>query len=351
MSNALVVTGMVARTSLGDAVSAAAAARARLARPGPLERLAFDPEEGSIPVTGHPIPAVTGFQGEARLLALLGPALGELAALPPPLGGEPLAFLLAAPDLDRRGREAGSEPSRVSGFLELLVARTGTRVPPELRHTFPGRTGVARALQAARELLSQERAGACVVAAVDSLCDDLALDALAATRRLKTEDNPVGCQPGEGAVVLRVETAEHARRRHAPSLGRIGALGLSREPRTGDLPPLGEGLFGALQALGEPDPSAVGPALLVLDRNGESERASDWGYCLVRLKARSSSLADAPAWDPAISFGDTGTVSAALGVVLAMRGFTRGYAPSASAVVLSSAEDGGRAAIRLYGSA
>ena len=348
MSSALVVTGMVARTSLGNAVSAAAAARARLARPGPLERLAFDTEEGPVPVTGHPIPGVTGFQGEARLLALLGPALKELAALVPPPGGEPVAFLGVVPDLDRRGREAGSAPVRVSGFLDLLVARSGAKIPPELRQLFPGRTGVARALQSARELLSQARAGVCLVAAVDSLCDDLALDALAATGRLKTEDNPVGCQPGEGAVVLRVETAEHARHRHAPVLGRIGALGLAREPRTGDLPPLGEGLLAALQALGEPEPSVAGAPFLVLDRNGETERASDWGHCLVRLKSRNASLAEAPAWDPAISFGDTGAASAALGVVLAMRGLARGYAPSPSAVVLSSAEDGGRSAIRLY---
>lgn len=348
MSRALVVTGMAARTSLGDAVSAAAAARAGLARPAPLEHTTFDEDEGNVPVTGHPVRAVTGFQGEARLLALLGPALKELSAASRTTPTDPIALLVAVPELDQRGRQAGATPMRVPGFLDRLVARTGAKIPSELRHTFPGRTGVARALQAARELLAQGRVQACLVGAVDSLCDDLAVDALAAAGRLKTPDNPVGCQPGEAAVALRVETAEEARRRLTPVLARVGALGLAREPRSGDLPPVGEGLLAALQALGEAEPAAGGAAFLVLDRNGETERASDWGHCVVRLRQRGLPLAEAPSWDPAISFGDTGAASAALGAVLTMRGFARSYAPGASAVVVSCGEDGERSAVRLH---
>ena len=348
MSRALAVTGMAARTSLGDAVSAAAAARAGLARPAPLERTTFDEDEGDVPVTGHPVPTVTGFQGEARLLALLGPVLEELSAPAGTTATERIALLVAVPDLDQRGRESGATPARVPGFVERLVARTGAKIPAELRHIFPGRTGVARALQAARELLAQGRVEACLVGAVDSLCDDLAVDALAAGGRLKTPDNPVGCQPGEAAVALRVETAEEARRRQTRVLARVGALGLAREPRSGDRPPVGEGLLAAFQALGDAEPAGGGGTFLVLDRNGETGRASDWGHCVVRLRQRGLPLSEAPTWDPAISFGDTGAASAALGAVLAMRGFARSYAPGTSAVVVSSGEDGERSAVRLH---
>ena len=74
------ITGIGANTSLGGAVSACAAVRARLARPRELPRMAFDAEEGAVPVVGHPVPTVAGFQGEARLLSLAIPALRELVS-------------------------------------------------------------------------------------------------------------------------------------------------------------------------------------------------------------------------------------------------------------------------------
>ncbi len=340
------VTAMAANTSLGDTVTACAAVRARLSRPAPLDRQAFDDEEGPKPITGHPVPAVAGFQGEARLLSLALPAVKSLVASMP---NEEVGLVLALPDVAARAKVAGVQAPRSIGLLNRLLGLTGLRTSPPLCQTFPsGHAGFAMALQAAMQLLAQGRVAACVVGGVDSLCDDLALDAFAAASRLKTGINPVGLQPGEAAAFLLIETPNSARRRNVPPLALLTGVTLAREPRGDDPPPVGEGLAQAVLQLA----AATGPlppreTFFVLDRNGEAIRASDWGYCQRRLVAKMPGLLPAPEWDPAISFGDTGAASGALAAQLVTRGYARGYAPGRTAVLLSSSDGGGRAAIRI----
>jgi 3-oxoacyl-[acyl-carrier-protein] synthase-1 len=343
------VTGLGASTSLGDARTAAAAARARLARPAPLDALAFVEEDGAVPVVGHPVPAVKGFQAEARLLSLALPALRSLleaAALP---AGEPVALLAALPDLAARAQASGSEPPPRLALLERLARHAGLAVAPDLGQAFAeGAAGFAQAVSAALELLAQGRVAACVVGGVDSHCDDQGIDALAAAGRLKTDDNPVGLQPGEAAAFLLLERSSDARRRKAPVLAQVSGAAQAREPRTGDRPPVGQGFQAALQGLARSSGALPGEGLfLVLDRNGEAWRAADWGNALVRLAKPLPAVASAPDWDPAVSFGDTGAASGALGALLAARALSRGYAPGRCAVVLSSTESGGRGAVRI----
>jgi hypothetical protein len=67
----------------------------------------------------------------------------------------------------------------------------------------------------------------------------------------------------------------------------------------------------------------------------------------LQLADREPRLRDCPAWMPAMSFGHTGAASGGLGVATVFRAFQRGYAPSASALVLSSSDSGERGAIHL----
>ena len=123
---------------------------------------------------------------------------------------------------------------------------------------------------------------------------------------------------------------------------------MATEPRTGSDEPMGQGLFAALRQLATATgPVATGQAFFVLDRNGETSRANDWGHCLLRLTARMPGLLPAVQWDPAISLGDTGAAGGALGAQVAIRAFARRYAPGSCGIVMSTSEGGARAALRI----
>jgi 3-oxoacyl-[acyl-carrier-protein] synthase I len=343
------ITGIGANTSLGGAVSACAAIRARLARPRELPRMAFDAEEGPAPVVGHPVATVAGFQGEARLLSLAIPALRELVSSTGLDISAEVALCIGLPDLEARGRAAsGAGPPKLR-LLDRLVEYSGVRVSPHARHAIPaGHAGFALALSAALDLLAQGRTAACIAGGVDTLCDDLAIDALAAQERLKTDDNPVGLQPGEAAAFVLLESADAVRRRKAPVLAHLAGIAAAEDPRTKDDPPVGEGLALALGRLAtESGALPPGETWFLSDRNGEAIRANDWGYCQQRLTARMPRLLPTPEWNIATSLGDTGAASGALGAAVAIRAFVRAYAPGRCAVIVSSSDDRRRTAVRV----
>jgi 3-oxoacyl-[acyl-carrier-protein] synthase-1 len=345
----LAVTALASNTSLGDVVTACAAVRAGLSRPGELDQLAFEDESGPVPIMGHPVVTVSGFQGESRLVSLAFPALRALLADRPIASGERACFFVASPDLPARATLAGAPAPRESRFLERLVAMSGLAVPPNLRRDFPlGPTGFVSAIQSAIQAVSQREADVCVVGGVDSLCDDLALAALAAGGRIKTADNPVGLQPGEAAAFILLEGVDGARRRKAEISAVIKGIGEARETRSGNDPTVGEGLTQAIRVLAAASGPLEAPGtFFVVDCNGEPARASDWSWCQQRLLAEMPGVFPAPEWYPAISYGDTGAAGAALGTQLAVRAFARGFAPGRCAVILSSGNEGARSAIAL----
>jgi 3-oxoacyl-[acyl-carrier-protein] synthase-1 len=347
---AAVVTGIAANTSLGDAVTTCAAVRARLARPTALDAEVWTEEEGAVPVIGYPVASVEGFQGEARLLALALEPLSRLwreAELP---ASPEVGLLLAVPGLPRRAASSGAvAPPPGRNLLDRLVSLAGLPPSGKWRRTFQsGHAGFASAVDAALKLLAAGEVQACIVGGVDSLCDQAALDALATTEQLKTPDNPVGLQPGEAAAFLLLERPELPRARSARVLARISGVGIASQPQTGKEEALGQGLLASIQQLlAATGPVSPSGAFFVLDRNGETARANDWGYCLQRLTRRIPGLLPATQWDPATSLGDTGAASGALGVQLAIRAFVRGYAPARCGIVVSASETGGRAALRV----
>jgi 3-oxoacyl-[acyl-carrier-protein] synthase-1 len=335
-----VITGLSANTSMGDAVTACAAARARMARPAPLDAVAFDLEDGAEPIVGHPVPTVSGFQGEARLLSLGIPALRELAKDGALDSLGEVGFFLGLPD------HPAPSPSKL---LDRLLSMSGLPNEPTHREAFPaGHTGFALAVRAAIQTFEEGRLKACVVGGIDSLCDDLALDSL--EDRLKTGSNPVGLQPGEAAAFVVLEAPSWARRRKAQVRAMVTGVAVAREPRAREDFPVGQGLTQAIAQLeAEGGPTPAGGTFFVLDRNGENIRAADWGYCQQRLTKKMKGLLPAPEWDLATNFGDTGAASGALGTLMVVRGFERGYASRPCGVVLSSSDGGERAALRIEG--
>jgi 3-oxoacyl-[acyl-carrier-protein] synthase-1 len=297
---------------------------------------------------GHPVVDVAGFQGEARLLALALPALEELLAEAGADGPAKTALFLAVPSLTERAELAGANAPASLGLLEQLCELGGPG-PLTLTRTFcDGPVGFALALQAASAALASRTADRVIVGAVDTWCDDLALEALEAHGRLKGPENPVGLQPGEAAAFLMLERSEDLRSASRGALASVTLVGLGQETGAEGALPRGQGLTDAIgQLLDQAGPLPAGKTWFVLDLNGEERRAYDWGCCSASLGLRAPGLLPAPVWLPAMSFGDTGAAGAALGVQLVLRSLARGYAPGTCAVVLSSADDGRRTAIRL----
>jgi 3-oxoacyl-[acyl-carrier-protein] synthase-1 len=343
------VTSMGANTSLGTAVTACAAARAGLSRRTAFDREVADAEEGFVPLIGHPIAAVSGFEGEARLLALALPALLDLLK---DVGRTPLertGLFLALPDLATRAKMAGASLPRSVGLADRLCKMIGLPVNNSATRTFPdGPVGFALAMRAGMDWLAAGQSNTAIVGAVDSLCHDVALDALAAQDRLKGGDNSSGLQPGEGAAFLLLESGDDVRRRAAKPIASLTAIGMGKESGGDDDLPRGQGLRDAImQLVAQSGTLPARETWFILDLNGEERRANDWGCCYPQLRLQIPDLLPRPEWYPATSFGDTGAASAALGVQMAISGFSRAYAPGPCAVVLSSSDDGRRAAIRI----
>jgi 3-oxoacyl-[acyl-carrier-protein] synthase-1 len=71
----------------------------------------------------------------------------------------------------------------------------------------------------------------------------------------------------------------------------------------------------------------------------------EWGHALVRLLERWPAVHEPVLWYPATSFGETGAASGPLAVCMAVSAVARGYAPAANAVIASSSDGSGRAAV------
>ncbi|MBZ4417606.1 hypothetical protein [Myxococcus sp. RHSTA-1-4] len=212
-----------------------------------------------------------------------------------------------------------------------------------------GHVAFARALQAAREVLTARKVGACLVVAVDSLLSPPTLRQLALSRRLKTEDHPVGFIPGEAGVALLLRPATGRPDASAPSAVILQDVCVleSPEPERAD----GRDLAACVERVLPPGTPASEEPLLVSDHNGEQRRALEWGSLLQRLRMERPEWRLERSWFPALGFGETGVVSGALGVCVTLRGLQRGYARSRSGVVLSSEDrQAPRAAILLSSS-
>jgi 3-oxoacyl-[acyl-carrier-protein] synthase-1 len=162
--------------------------------------------------------------------------------------------------------------------------------------------------------------------------------------RLKTGDSPVGLRPGEAGACILLESDAAARRRGAEILAYVAgtAQGEERASLFSGEVNLGAALGAAIASVW-PEPAEAELDLLA-DLNGEEWRARELAGARARLGAR---LARAHLILPAMSLGETGAASGAVGVCLAVRAFVRGYHHGGQALVTSSAEHGHVAAIRL----
>jgi len=353
----LAVTAVGLVSSLGlDATTACAAARAGVARPAPLDAWVTPPStEDPVPAVGHPIgPFTRGFDGPGRLLRVAELGSRSLAeAAPAEVLGRarwvvagPEALPTAPPfdadaDEEVADEEGGPEDDLVADDVTRAKARlgaalatgSGVAIRQDRLTVFDGRVGFALGLRLALDRL---RTGeACVVGAFDSLIRSSVVERLAEHERLDQSGPTPGLAPGEGAVFLVLERGPDR-----PALGLVRDAAVADEAAHlyAGLPATGRALAALAQAL-----AGTTAPWLIADCNGEPFRSAEWGHALVRAPALREGLEAATY--PALSFGDTGAASGALGLAVALRAFARGYAPAPAALVLSAEATARRSAV------
>ncbi|MEX1367488.1 MAG: hypothetical protein AB1Z98_30450 [Nannocystaceae bacterium] len=352
----LCVTGIGAVSAVGfDAPTACASIRAGITRPAAIPGLIdVDPESQEMEaVHGHPVGTLgDGFTGPARWLQLLEPCLLDLChngALPPWedqvfWGGTVVFVITPYLDSERYHPNPRCTPDAIHAALIVPLRRLlGDRFQPRSIQVLPrGRIGVFEVVaqfQRMRQTSGFERA---LVVAVDSWLDGHSLSYLMTMRRLKNNANPVGLSPGEGAFAVLLEPHRSAQHRQA-GLGpviRRSSYGAELSCLLADERSDGIGLAAqVLRVLRGVTPSLPYPTH-ILDLNGESWRAAEWGGAMVRLQSGGLELADGRQWLPALSVGEVGAGASILGMVIAARAFARNYA-GGPAVLLSSSDEHG----------
>lgn len=354
------ITVAAMSSCLGPLITACAAFRAGLSRARASREFQYFPAEDitPLPLMTCAIPDVTfGFSAAGRLTAILCETLLDLqerVALQE-LGADTALFLVLPDPLERdfpmRADLMEDEAARreVLGNFVLKQAFDNLRIVWRgggWRFFSGGHVAFARALQAAREALASRRVGACLVLTVDSLLSPPTLRQLASQRRLKTVDQPVGFIPGEAGVALLLQPIVGRGSANVPSPVYLQDVCVMEAPDPQRID--GRALAACVEQVLAPDATASEEPLLVGDHNGEQRRASEWGNLLFHLRTAHSAWGFERSWFPALGFGETGVVSGALGVCVALRGFERGYARARSAVVLTSEDrQAPRAAILL----
>jgi 3-oxoacyl-[acyl-carrier-protein] synthase I len=348
----LPITATGAVTAVGlSAHASCAAVRAGVSRPRPLQhfRVLEQDSQELVPVTGHPVDGLTdGFNMVGCWLRLARACVEDCiasGALPAPTSRafwERTLVIAALPyPAGPRFGSSGTEADLVDALVEPLCRQLGLETGVSSGSAVGlGHASVVEAVQRAAAALAAGSAERALVVAVDAMTDPLTLQWLAASGRLKTDENPTGVSPGEAAGCFLLETPPSAKRRGAPSICTVSSAARATEPIAED--PLGarsgralaDTIRGALEKVGGPAPHA---AEVFADLNGETWRAQEWGMALVRL---GSTLVIPRLHLAAASLGDTGAASAGVAVCHAIHLFRRGGLRGERALVVSSSEAG-----------
>jgi 3-oxoacyl-[acyl-carrier-protein] synthase I len=335
----VVSTGMACCVGLG-AEAACAAMRAGISM---FEELPYFDNSGE-PIVGTVLPDLKpGLRGSERLVEILSLAVSDCLA-----DGqhEPSSVALLV---------GLAEPKRPGGGGELAETIVGTvqqklgvRFHPHWSRAFArGHTAGFEALGAARELLRQERVGACLICGVDSYINANSLAWLERHWRLKTPDNSDGVIPGEAAAAVLLQNLGAAQDSTADAV-RVTGLGFAKESVDvfSEEPLLGLGLTEAARAaLGEAGLEFHEIDLRLSDVTGEHYGFKEQALMLARLMRQRRE--EFPIWHCADSIGDTGAAAGICQLVMAFHAFRKRAATADRVICFTSAVPGDRAVVVL----
>ncbi len=173
----------------------------------------------------------------------------------------------------------------------------------------------------------------CLVVGVDSHLGPEQLDILDYSGRLHSVNNSWGFTPGEAAGVCLLASGRLVNRFQLKALAEVQAISIASENKLLGTKTIcmGEGLSSAFGGVLNKD-ELINHSYC--DLNGETYRADEFGFAVCRTSQffhdASSFTAAAQCW------GDVGTASAPLQVVLATSAWTRGYSNGPVALAWSS---------------
>lgn len=376
-ADGLHVSAVGACCSLGDAITACAAARAGIVRIQELKCMNFsdraefgrEQPDGFPPVRGHLAVGIPeGFCGVARAVRLSEFALQDLLRqrqlIPNTLPRYGFHLILSDSFLgdhfaDRFPDSTGEDDIAPSDTFRHETARLPSRIlnrcdlpiPEANRQVFySGNAGLVRAVHEAQQRIARGDFDACIVGGVESCAEPSPLLWAASLNQLKTNDNPCGYIPGEAAAFFLLEKsdAQGFGGQRCPSLSASAEANDERDLFT-EHSPTGDGLAEAIACVLARHTNALASLRFVIaDLNGTEFKALDWGYALLRLRQMlGADLAALPLWIPAMHFGETGAAVGPLAICWAAQAFARRYAPGDTALIWLACNSGRRAAIMI----
>ncbi|WNG16008.1 hypothetical protein [Cystobacter fuscus] len=343
MSTSLEVVAVGARTPVGyTAESSAAAVRAGISR---YAEYPFADAQGKPVVIASDGLLDPKLEGRERLLPLLESALGEVEVKlgPEALQRSRLSVLLSCPEA-RPGFSEEDEGWLVNAVEARYRGKSsGARVVLAGR----GHAGALRAVEQALRECADGRDHLFLVAGADSYHHTETFLWLEQARRFAQPGIRSGFTPGEGAACLALMSAGPRRRLGLSRLAVVRGAHTARERQLRDSSTgsLGVGMTQAVEG------AVVGLELphegvddLYTDINGERYRSEEWGFVVLRTPSVWKSTGHRA---PSSCWGDVGAASGALGGVLAVRAFARGYARGPRAMVIAGSDGGLRGAMLL----
>jgi 3-oxoacyl-[acyl-carrier-protein] synthase I len=338
------IVALGARTPLGlTAESSAAAVRAAISRVrehpfiidmnGDPRVLAFD-SLLDMTLFGWKRMVALAASALSEVLGKIGSHAGALSA------GRGVPVLLALPE----SRPGFGEADERQTAEALRSAKGDRSVDLELEICGRGHAGVLHGIEVARARLQTGRSEICIVGGVDSYLESDTLDWLESARRIRVQGVRSGFPPGEAAAFVALATAGGARSLSLPVLARFRGACTSAERCLidSDEEVLGHGLTDAIKraaaSLGVPGEAID---MIYCDINGERYRNDEWAFTALRTH---QFIRDSAYVAPADCWGDVGAASGALGCVLAVRAWARGYAQGPRALIWAGSDHGLRGA-------
>jgi len=266
---------------------------------------------------------------------------GENAGLPDLWTRTGLIVVTSPAEASRFDLEEDVPPDRVAGLIgDRLVDSTSDQgQPPQTTAICVGHAGTALAVLQAQDWLDRTLVERVLVVGVDSYLDPLSL-AWVSPRRLKTSENPSGLAPGEAGACFMLAAGQSIS--EAP-LAWITSASVGREvhQQPNETPNQAVALAEAVATV---LPPGTFDGDIICDLNGEPWRSRELGSLQVRLGDR---LGEGQVMVPAVSLGEIGAASGAVGVCVAVRSHARGYASGRQSIVVSLSEDGHVGALHL----
>ena len=256
---------------------------------------------------------------------------------------QPIKVLLSLPET-----RPGFTVEDASEIMEIITKYAlSLECSLDLNCVERGHAGVLRAVQIASDCLNEGDESLFLICGADSYLHDRTIAWLEQEDQIVKEGNRSGFIPGEAAGAVLLASELKTRQLGMPVLARLRGVATEIESK---------GIKGDVECLGEALSKTISDAIAPLhlpgeeidaiccDINGERYRTEEWGLAFLRNQ---HAFRTSDYELPTSCWGDVGAATGALGCMLCVQAWRRGYAKGPRALVCAGSENGLRGAIVL----